>query len=243
MAVRRRLAALDRTVLLSGLVIAAGSAGLVALVLGIREGCTIGFDRGVLRALRASDDPSIPVGPYWLAEAARDITALGSEAVLGLLTLGSAVLLAADRRWRAASFLLVAILGGELLSQGLKFWIDRPRPDVVPPLVKALGKSFPSGHAMLSMVTYLTLAVLASRLVSGRRAKACLLGSAVALTLLVGSTRVYLGVHYPTDVLGGWIAGLVWATVPFISDRTPGHGDGAGGKGPRGEEGGGRGSR
>ena len=214
----RRAAGLDRTVLFAVLIVAVGSSGLIALALGIRGGWTPELDRSVLRALRTSEDPSIPVGPDWLPEAVRDLTALGSETVLGILTAGALGILVLLRRRRMALFLLVAVAGGEAISQSLKSLIDRPRPDVIPHLVRTLGKSFPSGHAMLSAVTYLTLAALAARLVSGRRAKAYLLGTAAALTLMIGSTRVYLGVHYPTDVLGGWIAGLVWATIWCLPD-------------------------
>jgi undecaprenyl-diphosphatase len=114
---------------------------------------------------------------------------------------------------QAAFFLLVAVGGGMLLSAGLKMGFERARPDLVPHHTRVYTASFPSGHAMLSAVVYLTLAALLARVQSERRVKTMIIVLAVLLTLLVGMSRVYLGVHWPTDVLAGWCGGAAWASL------------------------------
>lgn len=177
------------------------------------EGDTRAFDRAVLLALRIPGDLSQPIGPAWLEIAARDITSLGGFAVLTLMTFAAIGFLAIIRKPGAALLVLVAIGGGMLLSDALKELFDRPRPDLVPHGVQVMTLSFPSSHAMLSAVTYLTLGALLARVQPRRRVKAYLLAIAVLLTLMIGASRVYLGVHWPTDVLAGWCAGAAWAIL------------------------------
>lgn len=172
-----------------------------------------GFDQVVLLSLRNPADLADPIGPPWLELFARDITSLGGIPVLTLVTLGSFGFLLMVRKRRTALLLLVAIGGGLLLSSGLKDVFDRPRPDLVPHAVQVATQSFPSSHAMMSAITYLTLGALLARTQPRRRVKVYLLASAVLLTLLVGTSRVYLGVHWPTDVLAGWWAGAAWAML------------------------------
>ena len=169
------------------------------------------FDEAVLLALRSPADPADPVGPRWVEEMVRDVTSLGSTAVLTLITIAVLGFLIMDRKRGAAWLVLVSIAGGTALSTALKLGFERPRPDLVAHLVEVHTLSFPSGHAMLSAVTYLTLGALLARVQPRRRLKAYILSVAVALTLLVGFSRVYLGVHWPTDVLAGWCAGAAWA--------------------------------
>lgn len=177
------------------------------------------IDARILRSLREPDDARNPVGPRWVEEMARDITALGGQAVLTLL-IGSVLgYLVIDRRRHAAVFILIATVGGALLSNALKGLYSRPRPDVVPHLAYVTSYSFPSGHAMLSAVVYLALGALLARLVETRRAKVYFVGVAVLLTLLIGASRVYLGVHYPTDVVAGWSAGVAWAVLCWLLAR------------------------
>ncbi len=176
-------------------------------------------DARILRSLREPGDAHDPIGPRWVEEAARDITALGGRAVLTLLV-GSVVgYLALARRRHAAVFVLVATVGGSLLSTALKELYSRPRPDVVPHLAYVTSSSFPSGHAMLSAVVYLTLGALLARLVEGRWTKRYFIGVAALLTILIGVSRVYLGVHYPTDVVAGWAAGVAWAVFCWLLAR------------------------
>jgi undecaprenyl-diphosphatase len=171
------------------------------------------IDERLMRALRVSGDPSQPVGPSWLPGAVRDITALGSAPVLVIVVLTVAGALAARRQYHAVVLLLASTIGGILLNDALKGVFARPRPEAALHLTEVRSMSFPSGHAMESAVIYLTLAALLARLVESRTLRLYFLSVAALITLLVGLSRVYLGVHYPSDVLGGWIAGLAWAIL------------------------------
>jgi len=204
---RRGLAAgLAALLLLAGLLLA-----FVELADEVTDGDTHAFDRAVLLALRASGDNSDPVGPAWLEAAFRDITALGGTAVLTIVTLVMlGYLLLAGRR-ATALLVTVAVGGGVLLSNLLKAAFERPRPDLVSHLVDINSLSFPSGHAMMSTVTWLTLGALLATVQSTRRMKVYVLAVGATLAVLVGVSRVYLGVHWPTDVLAGWCIGAAWA--------------------------------
>ncbi|MFP2900291.1 phosphatase PAP2 family protein [Corallococcus sp. 4LFB] len=194
--------------------------GFVALSDEVHEGDTQDIDERIVRSLRRPEDPAMPRGPWWLAETARDVTSLGGFPVLSLLTMAVCGFLLVARRYRTSLFVLGAIVGGWLLNALLKNLFHRPRPSVVPHLTETLSTSFPSGHAMLSAITYLTLGALLAQFAEHRRVKVYLLSVALVLSVLVGCTRVYLGVHYPTDVLGGWVAGLAWALFVTVAART-----------------------
>jgi undecaprenyl-diphosphatase len=185
----------------------------------VTDGDTHAFDRVVLLAMRDAADPSLMRGPSWLPLVARDITSLGSTAVLTLIALLVVGFLAAVRARGAAVLLIGALSGGALLSLLLKRYFERPRPDVVPHAVEAWTASFPSGHAMLATVTYLTLAAMLTRLQIEAAGKAYLMGAAVGLSVLIGVSRVYLGVHWPTDVLAGWSVGAAWALACWLTAR------------------------
>ena len=195
------------------LVVSSSIWAFVVLADEVTEGDTHEIDRAVILALRNPADVSDPIGPHWIEEVGRDMTALGGTGVLTLLTLASAGYLWLEKKPRAAWFLLAAIGGGLLLSTVLKEAFDRPRPDLVPHGSIVYTASFPSGHSMLSAVTYLTLGALLARLQGRRLLKVYLLALAVLFTLLVGASRVYLGVHWPTDVLAGWSGGAAWAVL------------------------------
>nr|WP_281493827.1 phosphatase PAP2 family protein [Ancylobacter koreensis] len=180
------------------------------------EGETHAFDEAVLLAFRAPGDPADPIGPRWLEIAVGDVTALGSTTVLMLITLAVAGFLVVDRKRAAALFVLAATASGGALSYLLKLGFERPRPDLVAHLVDVSTLSFPSGHAMGAAVTYLTLGALIVRTESGRRIKAYVLGVAVTLTLAIGMSRIYLGVHWPTDVIAGWCLGAAWALMCWL---------------------------
>jgi undecaprenyl-diphosphatase len=183
------------------------------------EGETRGFDDALLRALRQPGDLSLPIGPPWMTKAFTDLTSLGGITVLSLLTTLAVVYLLIIRQRARALFVLISILGGWLVSNGIKLGVARPRPDLVTHLVDVHDFSFPSGHAMLSAVTYLTLGLLLARTQRGWAARAYFVGTALLLTLLIGISRIYLGVHYPTDVLGGWSAGAAWASGCWLIAR------------------------
>ena len=146
----------------------------------------------------------------------RDVTALGSTVVLTLLTIAVLGFLLIDGKRATALYVLVATSGGALLSTLAKTLVARPRPELVAHLVDVTSYSFPSGHAMSSAVTYLTLGVLLASAQRRKRIKAYLIGIALTLTLLIGASRVYLGVHWPTDVLAGWALGAAWAMLCWL---------------------------
>jgi undecaprenyl-diphosphatase len=201
------------------LMLVAVGLGFIALSDEVGERETQHFDERVLLLLRQADNREEPLGPRWMAEAARDVTALGSVSVLALVVGVVGGFLILVRRWRTLALVVGSTVGGAGVNALLKELFARPRPTVVPHLTHVLTESFPSGHAMLSAIVYLTLGALLAQLVERRWLKAYLVGVALALTLLIGLTRVYLGVHYPTDVLGGWMAGLGWALLTALVAR------------------------
>ena len=150
----------------------------------------------------------------------RDVTALGSLTVITLLTFGVGVYFFLSRQPRMGAFVIGAVAGGALVAYGLKFLYDRARPDLLPTDMVPGDPSFPSGHAALSAVAYLTLSLLLARTVPRREQKVYVVGLGVLLTLAVGISRVYLGVHWPSDVLAGWTVGGVWALVCWQTERT-----------------------
>lgn len=187
--------------------------GFIALADEVGEGETRAFDQAILLALRTPGDPSDPLGPPWFEEMMRDFTALGGVGVLTLVILAVTGFLLLSRRRRTALLVLLASGGGILLSAVLKHGFDRPRPELVPHGSIVYTSSFPSGHSMMSAIVYLTLGALLARAQPNRRLKAYLILVSVLVTLLVGFSRIYLGVHWPTDVLAGWSAGAAWALV------------------------------
>lgn len=185
----------------------------IAIADEVIEGEIHALDSAILLALRDPQDVANPLGPSWLEEAARDFTGLGGYTVLTLLTAATVIYLLMTGRRGAALLVLVSIVGGTLLSTGLKMGFERPRPDLVPHATRVYTASFPSGHAMLSAITYLTLGALLARVEKSRRTSAFIMILAIVVTLLVGASRVYLGVHWPSDVLAGWSMGAAWAAL------------------------------
>src|SRR5262245_9335391 len=185
----------------------------------MREGDLRDFDESVLRMVRAPDDSSVPIGPTWLVQAAIDVTALGGTTVLALFLVIVVGYLALDGRYDAIVLVVIATAGGGLLGEGMKWWFARKQPEVIAHLVNVGSASFPSGHSMLALVTYLTLGALLARFIPRRRSRTYCIVVSLLLALLVGLSRVYLGVHYPTDVLAGWSAGLAWALLCWLVAR------------------------
>jgi undecaprenyl-diphosphatase len=182
----------------------------------VGRGGTPAFDEWLLVVLRTPGDLADPIGPKWLEEMMRDFTAIGSTGVLTLMVLAIAGFLAMTRKTHAALFVLVSVGGGVAISQTLKWVFGRPRPELVPHGAEVYTASFPSGHSMMSAVVYLTLGALLARTQSDLAVKTYVLVVAVVLTVLVGVSRVYLGVHWPTDVLAGWSLGGVWALMCWL---------------------------
>jgi undecaprenyl-diphosphatase len=169
------------------------------------------LDRGVTLALRSSVDPSRPVGPAWVQEAARDLTSLGSVLVVVITTGAVAGYLFLAHKPGTAWLMLLAVGGGIALNNLLKLVFARQRPSVITPSARVFTTSFPSGHATLSAVAYLTIGALLSRASPSAEVGLYFMLLAVLLTVLIGTSRIYLGVHYPTDVLAGWCIGAAWA--------------------------------
>ncbi|MEP9386944.1 phosphatase PAP2 family protein [Mesorhizobium sp. KR9-304] len=201
------------------MIVAGGLWGFVAMAEVARDSSAHVFDTEILLAFREAGKPDDPVGPPWLEEAVRDVTGLGSMIVLVLVTAIAVFYFLLIRRGREALLVLIAVVGGQILSSLLKLGIDRPRPDLVPHLAEVQTLSFPSGHAMMSAVTYLTLGSMLAGIVPGRATKIYVLAVAVLITLLVGVSRIYLGVHWPSDVLAGWCAGFAWAMLCWLVAR------------------------
>ena len=174
------------------------------------------LEEKLMIALRHPENPAIPNGPAWLEQVAIDISALGGATViilLSFLVIGHMLL---RQRWRRALLLVVTIAGGHLLSHTLKGAFNRARPDVVPHLAHVDSMSFPSGHSLSSSVVYLTIGALLAQAAPRRREKIYLIGIAFGLTFIIGASRVFLGVHYPSDVLAGWSAGTAWALMCWM---------------------------
>jgi len=182
----------------------------------VREQEHLQWEKQVMLALRTGEPPH-PIGPHWLAEVARDVTGLGSVAVLSFFVLLVTAFLLFTRRRVAALILLAASFGGLAINHTLKSAFSRARPDESLRLIEIESWSFPSGHAMSSATIYLTLAVLLTRLVERRREKTLIVGAALVISALVGVSRVFLGVHYPSDVVAGWAAGVAWAQVCWFA--------------------------
>ena len=187
--------------------------GFVELAGEMTEGETTAFDKDILLALRHADNPAIPIGPAFLKGSMIDITALGGTTVLTLFAILAISFLLLRGRWRQALLAAFATGGGAIMGKLLKSLFARPRPEVVPHLVEVTSLSFPSGHSMNSAIVYLTLAVLLARSFTERKLRAFTIGVAVLLVLTIGFSRIYLGVHYPSDVLAGWSIGAAWALV------------------------------
>lgn len=185
--------------------------GLLKLVSEVAEGDTFALDKAILRGLRLPNDAGVPIGPDWLKAVMVDFTALGGVGVLTLVAALAIGYLFVARKSATACFATASIAGGAGLSALIKTVLMRPRPQIVPHLVDVSSASFPSGHSMNAAIVYLTLAALLARSQDRRAVQTYLVGIAIFLALLVGATRVYLGVHWPSDVIAGWAIGALWA--------------------------------
>jgi len=200
-------------------IVALGGWGFVSIADQVLEGDSHVFDRAILLSMRTSGDTADPIGPSWFEEASRDVTALGSVAALTLSTAAMAGYLYFKKQSWVGLFVVVAVLSGTALSTALKSGFDRPRPELVPHETRIYTKSFPSGHSAMSSLVFLTLGAVVARAERDRRTKVYLMTVPVVLSVLIGVSRVYLGVHWPTDVLAGWLLGITWASASWLIFR------------------------
>ena len=193
--------------------------GFVEIADDMREADGQRFDRIVLEAMRVPGRPGDPIGPQWVEIAVSDLTALGGIAVLAAVTLVVCGFLFIRRRGIAAMFIITTLAGGIALSQELKRFFGRERPPLDYQAAEAVNASFPSGHAMLSAVVYLTIGAIVAQAMPQKRLKAYVMSVAVLLALIVGLSRVYLGVHWASDVMAGWCVGAAWATTCWLTAK------------------------
>ncbi len=190
---------------------------IVALLLGFMQIADavgddeLAFEQRLMLALREPGAPQDPIGPHWFENMWLNLTALGSGDVVTLIALIVLGYLAIVREWRMALVFTIAMIGAALGGTMLKGAFDRPRPEVIGRMIEVGSLSFPSGHSLISAVVYPTLGAMLARLVKHVRIKLYFVAVALLLMVLVGASRVYLGVHYPSDVLAGWMLGLGWA--------------------------------
>lgn len=194
------------------------------MFLGVWRAVTRGhvdaLDESILLALRTDGDTANPIGPTWFEELMRDVTALGGNGFVFLLTAIVVGYLLIEGQRRLSAFLIGGMLGGVGLSLVLKTWIDRPRPELTTHGQEVITQSFPSMHSTMATVCFLTIAIVLGRSTKQLALRTYLTGVGVTLALLVGFSRIYLGVHWPTDVLAGWSLGAGWALLCFFIGRT-----------------------
>ncbi len=198
--------------------------GAIGLVVGLMDAIAHGgafrLDDQLLIALRRPGRLDQPIGPAWLLQSATDLSALGGFTLQWLLGGASLLFLLQIGRRAEAAWLAASILGASVVNASLKSILHRPRPELVPHLAAVSNASFPSGHAMISAAIYLTIAAMLSETQPKRSTRIFLMAFAGLLVLLIGCSRIYLGVHWPSDVLAGWCLGSVWALVIFAINRT-----------------------
>ena len=193
--------------------------GFIKIADEVLEGETQAFDHWVVSSMRDPHNPADPIGPQWIEEMARDVSALGGFTWITFATVVIAGFLWLAGKSHMVVLLVASVSGGAVVSVLLKQLFSRPRPDIVPHLAHVFTSSFPSGHSMSAAVVYLTLGSLVASAISELKLKIYVLTVAILLTIAVGLSRIYLGVHYPTDVLAGWLAGLVWALACWLVAR------------------------
>lgn len=207
-------------VLLAAIVMIAGGAVLfIDLAEDLGDADHQSFDETVLRWLHPGPDFADPIGPAWLDRAMADVTSLGSLAVLGLMGVAVLGYLLIEKRLAQAGLLVLSLAGGLVLSETMKSVFERTRPPDVYHAAGALNASFPSGHALLATTAYLTLGAMLAQAMTRRRLRVYAVAWGVALAVLVGVSRIYLGVHWASDVLAGWALGAAWAMACWLVER------------------------
>jgi undecaprenyl-diphosphatase len=182
----------------------------------VLEGDLQGFDQKILLSMRDPNNTALPLGGPWLEEVMRDATAMGGVFLVSFISLAVFIYLAVQRRRGEASYLAGSIVTGLAFSSLLKQGFHRPRPELFPHGSMIYTSSFPSGHSLMSALVYLTLGALLAAAQDRRGVKIYILSLSALVTLIVGLSRVYLAVHWPSDVLAGWLAGAAWAMLSWL---------------------------
>jgi undecaprenyl-diphosphatase len=185
----------------------------------ISEGDTSAFDRKLIRLLRHSDMGGQPIGPAWFKDSMRDVTALGGFTFLTLMTIVVVLSLFFHRKRREGIIVATTAISSQTSIEILTFLYDRPRPDPVLPQLHAYTASFPSGHTTESTAIFLTVATVIAALEANDNVKILIYAVAAFIIFAIGLSRVYLGMHWPTDVLGGWVLGTAWALAAWTALR------------------------
>ena len=210
------LSKIDAKVLMSITIIIIGVVTFTIIAINVSAGNTKSFDMWALKFFRQTNNPVQSIGNELVTSSVRDITALGSGIVIILFTLAVLGLLLFQKKYNMFYLILGATLGGGLLGFLLKEIFGRERPDVIYHLAPETSLSFPSGHSLMSMVMYLSFAALLMRIPYDRAIKIYIISIALFLSLIIGISRIYLGVHYATDVLAGWSIGVAWASFCWL---------------------------
>ena len=190
--------------------------GFVQLASEILEGEGRAIDTQIMLLMRDPGDSANPLGPIWFEEMMRDVTSLGSVGVLTFISVTCAIFLLLVNKKKLMLYFVASVITGTMLSTVLKVGFDRPRPNLFPHGTLVYSGSFPSGHTLLATIVYLTLGALLAEIQQSRGLRIYILLLATTITLLVGMSRIYLGVHWPSDVLAGWLGGATWAFMFWI---------------------------
>jgi len=201
------------------LILSIGSLITVGLIWLINGEFFIDLEERLLILFRHSSDLANPLGSTAIEESIRDLTSLGSTLVTTLVTIYVVVSLYLYQKPRYAMFLAVAVLLGVGYVFLIKLGFDRPRPDVVPHFMHSLSPSFPSAHSAMSAMVYLLVADVLARGFPNKSLKVFIFSIAILIIVSVGISRVYLGVHWPTDVLGGWVIGITWVLTCWMVEK------------------------
>ncbi|MDR3665944.1 MAG: phosphatase PAP2 family protein [Ignavibacteriaceae bacterium] len=204
-------------VLIAVIAIIVGTVGFIIIAGLVSRGSSDQFDLQILRSFRVPGKIARPIGPVWMFEVMRDVTSLGGPTVVFLIIIFVIGYFILQKQYSMLFLVLVAVIGGAVMDLELKEFFGRIRPQIIPTLMQEKSFAFPSGHSMMSAIVYLSLASLIARLQVRWRDKIYIIIVAVFLSFIIGISRIYLGVHYPTDVLGGWSLGLAWAALCWFA--------------------------
>lgn len=182
----------------------------------VADGKTNNFDDRILLGLRSPLNRGVPVGPSWLMDNFRDVTALGSTVVVIIISVITSAYLIIEKKYLLARLFLFSVIGGGVSDLILKEIFARPRPVVVSHFIEVTTWSFPSGHAVMSVVVYFTLAYISTQGLKNKALKNYINNAALIIAIIIGFSRVYLGVHNPTDVFAGWALGIALVSVSEI---------------------------